>query len=60
MLLKSTPHPTYEPGASQMNQSALSINTKIPMVEDLSRTPSPTEAEFNYLHDIKKQNTIWK
>ncbi|KAJ7902816.1 hypothetical protein B0H14DRAFT_3851743 [Mycena olivaceomarginata] len=30
------------------------------MVADPSRTPSPTEAEFNYLNNIKKKNTIWK
>jgi hypothetical protein len=62
MSYKPTTYPVYEPypGVSQTNQSPLSVNTKIPMVADPSRTPSPTEVEFNYLNNIKKKNTIWQ
>ncbi|KAK7023300.1 hypothetical protein R3P38DRAFT_2780097 [Favolaschia claudopus] len=44
------------------NPSALSINTKIEpvSVEVCPPTPSPTEAEFNYLHNVKGRRNVMR
>ncbi|KAF7328917.1 hypothetical protein MVEN_02521500 [Mycena venus] len=53
---------SYEPEAypAYGHHTSLSLDTKIPMVADPSRTPSPTEAEFNYLNNINQKKSIWK
>ncbi|KAJ7334853.1 hypothetical protein DFH08DRAFT_1083387 [Mycena albidolilacea] len=54
-------YPAYPPHSEHFNsQSSLTINTKTPFVDDSAdgtRTPSPTQAEYNYLNDIKEEKT---
>ncbi|KAJ6558114.1 hypothetical protein B0H19DRAFT_1070675 [Mycena capillaripes] len=49
------------PNYSVNSQSSLSVDTKASLVDDTrfngSRTPSPTQSEFNYLNDIKEEKS---
>ncbi|KAJ7902817.1 hypothetical protein B0H14DRAFT_3851744 [Mycena olivaceomarginata] len=54
-------YPAYPPHSEHFDsQSSLTINTKTPFVDDSAdgtRTPNPTQAEYNYLNDIKEEKT---
>ncbi|KAJ7902813.1 hypothetical protein B0H14DRAFT_3851740 [Mycena olivaceomarginata] len=53
-------YPLYDPypGAPKEHQSSLSLDTQIPLIQDPSRTPSPTEAEFKYLNNVKNKRSV--
>jgi hypothetical protein len=53
-------YPLYDPypGAPKEHQSSLSLDTQIPLIQDPPRTPSPTEAEFKYLNNVKNKRSV--